>query len=308
MEKQIYIITLDHDILIVRIPSPKKYTLEYVRDEVELQTNIIGPCQIYYYNGTVVQNLEIGSWTMESPLELIENNTLSVNRFLINYRSRLYPVYIENYQKKFMLCLKLAIEKKFTSLGIDCPFDSQTLKINGLEVPGNLPLSELSYNTKIDLDLNSFIPQRQAITTYDLSELDDEDKEDQTTLIARGNKFEAKIDARAPKWRKFTKGFSLQCYCRNRECEARNRTVIINLGFGIFTLDSIKNKILCPLCKDVCQELLSAGFYFAVWKYKGMIDNSYIDNEERTWNQYHTWRELFDNWSQLKFSVRLNAN
>ena len=308
MEKVLCIITLDHGIITLRIPDPKKYNLEYIKDEVESITNVISPHQVYYSRGKEVESLISIESSPDAALEMIEDNSMSVIRYLLRFRGRVYPIYVSNYEKKFLLCLKLRIEKKFSSLGIDCPFDSQTLKINSEELPSSLSLSEIPYNTEIDLDLNSFIPQRSRITTFDLTDLKESNKHEKTTLVNRGNKYEVKIDERASKWRKVLKGFSLQCYCRNRECEARNRTVVINLGFGVFSVNSMKNKSNCPLCGELCQEFVTGGFYFACWKFRGIANETSVTGEEKTWNQYYVWREILDEWSELRFSVRPNEN
>lgn len=308
MEKIVSVLTLDYGILSIKVPTPKKYNLEFIRDEVEEITNIIGPHQFYFYHGKEVQDLESQEWTMANPLDLIENNVISVNRFLIRFRNRIFPIYISDFEKKYLLCLKLAIEKKFSSLGIDCPFDSQTLKINYQELPSSLPLCELPYNTEIDLELNSFIPQKFNITIYDLKEISEAHKVKKTALMSKGAKFEVKVDSRCSKWRMVSKGLSIQCYCRNRECEARNRTVVVNLGFGVFSIDSIKTRTFCPICEEVCQELTNAGFYFAGWKFRGVINEISESGEEKTWDHYYLWREFFNEWTELQFSVRPNEN
>jgi hypothetical protein len=307
MEKIIHINTLDHGYLQVKISNPKMVNIEYLKDEVEMLTNIIGPHQIYYYCGKEVKNLESEDWGIDKPLEMIEDNSIPVKRLLVKFRSRIYPIYVSHFEKKYLLCLKLTIEKKFLNLGIECPFDAQILKFGNKEIPGSCALSDLPYNTKIDLELNSFIKQKVDILTYDLNQIEDFHPEEKNILINRAGKVEVKIDSRAPKWRRVFNGLSIECYCRNRRCEATNRTVVVNLKFGIFSIESLKKKILCPLCEEICHEVVCVGIYFAILKYKGFIGESFITNEEKIWNRYYIWRGLFDDWKDLKFSVRPSA-
>ena len=199
MEKSIFIKTLDFNILEVKFQNPKKINFESLKDEVERLTNIISPYQIYYYYGKEVQTIRSEELTQENPLEMIENSSVSVNRYLINYRCRSYPVYVLNFENKFLLCLKLAIEKKFASIGIECPFDAQILKINNEEIPSNIALREIPYNCKIDLELNSFIVTRINVQTYEFDDFAESVKEVRTILVNRANKFEVKVDDRAPK-------------------------------------------------------------------------------------------------------------
>lgn len=303
MEKTAYISTLDHECLEFKIRDPKKWNLEHLKDIVEDSTNILGPYQLYFHSGKETNSLDSLEMTYEKPLELVVNNQIPVMRFLISFRGRVYPVYISNFENKFLLCLKLAIEKKMGSLGIDCPFDAQTLRLDNTEIPAKCSLSSLPNNARIELELNSFIPQRPDITTYDYNE-EAKPKEPRQVLVVQGNKITTKVDERAAKWRQVKKGLSIQCYCRNRKCEARNRTVVANLGFGVFSLESINSRALCPICFEACQEFLSVGFYCAVWTFKGIIQENNVIGEEKTFNKYHVWREINDDWMKLKFSVR----
>lgn len=304
MDKSVIITSLDHECIEIKIRDPKKWNLEHLKDEVEHITNIMGPHQLYYLYGKEIHSLENFETSAEQALELVENNTIPVMRFLINLRSRVYPVYVSNFDKKYLLCLKLAIEKKLGCLGMDCPFDAQTLKLENREIPAKCRLSELPNNARIELELNSFIPQRPEITTYAIDEEESKPKEPRLVLVCQGSKIFTKIDERAAKWRQVCKGLTIHCYCRNRKCEARNRAVVANLGFGIFTLDTLNSKALCPICSEECQEFLSIGFYCATWKFKGVLKGSNVFGEEKTYNKYRVWREINDEWENLRFSVR----
>lgn len=304
MQSSLLISTLDHDLIEIKVQNPQKFNLEYVRDEVESLTNILGPHQIYYQNGVEVTSLLYSDLPLPEPLEMIQNSTLPVARFLINFRSRTYPVYVNNYEKKYLLCLKLAIEKKMQSLGLECPFDAQTLRLNGEEIPISCQLSELPYNAQINMDLNTFISHRPLVTTFDLEEFEEIVKKSVMVLVAKGKNYEVKVDERAAKWRRISEGFCVECYCRNRNCEARNRTVVANLGFGVFDLEILKVRIRCPLCGQVSEEIVAAGFFKAAWKYKGVLNSNVVEGEEKSWGGFYVWRDLAQEWSQLKFAVR----
>jgi hypothetical protein len=308
MQTSIFLTTLSESLLEIKIDNPKRFNLEYIRDEVESLTSIIGPHQVYYQNGSEVSSLSFSDLPLSSPLEMIEMSSLPVARFLIKFRSRSYPVYVNNYEKKFVLSLKLAIEKKMQSLGLDCPFDAQTLRISGQEIPGSLLLSEIAYNAEITMDLNSFISHRPIITTFDLDPFQEITKKAMHVLIVKGINYEIKVDERAAKWRRVEEGFSVECYCRNRECEARNRTVVCSLGFGVFSLESLRERCRCPLCRENSNEFVAAGFFKACWKFRGVVDAKIMEGEERTWNQFYVWRELFDDWNNLRFSVCPNSS
>lgn len=307
MYTSVFITTLTQD-LELKVENPKRFNLEYIKDEIESLTSIIGPHQIYYHHGHEVSNISYSDLPLSSPLEMIEVNSLPVARFLIKFRSRSYPVYVNNYEKKFILSLKLAIEKKMQSLGLECPFDAQTLRISGAEIPTNCLLSEIPYNAEITLDLNTFISHRPVVTTFDLEQLEEITKKAITVLLAKGINYEVKIDERAAKWRRVTEGFSIECYCRNRECEARNRTVICSLAFGVFSLETLKERCRCPLCHESSHELIVAGFYKACWKFIGVLDGNEVTGEELTYSQFHIWRELLSDWQYLKFCVWPTSN
>lgn len=308
MQNSVTIATLDHGFIEIKIENPKKFNLEYIRDEIELLTNILGPHQIYYQNGLEVQNLSYSDLPLPEPLEMIQDPTSPVARFLINFRNRVYPVYVNNYEKKYLLSLKLAIEKKMQSLGLECPFDAQTLRIKSEEIPISCQLSELPYNVQISMDLNTFISHRPLITTFDLDKFEEITKSSTMVLIAKGKNYEVKADERAAKWRRVAEGFSVECYCRNRNCEARNRTVVSNLGFGVFDFNFFNAKIKCPLCGSVSEEMVNAGFWKAAWKFKGILNGNEVQGEEKAWGGYYVWRDLGQEWTQLRFGVRPDSS
>ena len=52
-----------------------------------------------------------------------------------------------------------------------------------------------------------------------------------------------------PKWSRIGAGLFLDGRCKNKECEAFNKTVSINLGLGVFDYILDLERSICPMCK-----------------------------------------------------------
>lgn len=74
---------------------------------------------------------------------------------------------------------------------------------------------------------------------------------------------------RAPKWRKANPGLCVEGKCTNETCEANGNMVIVNMGFGSFSLPEDVFKCQCPLCsKNVTP--VTYAFNNCRWKWAGL--------------------------------------
>lgn len=57
----------------------------------------------------------------------------------------------------------------------------------------------------------------------------------------------------APKWRVIAKGLNLEGRCKNSDCQAFNKKVWIQKGFGKLNMNKEVKMSKCPLCQKFCK-------------------------------------------------------
>lgn len=110
----------------------------------------------------------------------------------------------------------------------------------------------------------------------------------------------------APIWRGVHRGISWKGICKNQNCQANNKEVYANLGFGIFSLRKTIYNLNCPLCKTKIEDVRNCGFHKASWKFEGMdINEVLLKGEGKTKdNCYYTFQEHDDiEWLYLNITV-----
>jgi ubiquitin len=74
----------------------------------------------------------------------------------------------------------------------------------------------------------------------------------------------------APDWRCVSPGMSWLGECVNPECPAFIREVISNHGFGVFNVQTDRNRAACPMCKEQLTGVGGCGFFNCKFKFYGV--------------------------------------
>ena len=74
-------------------------------------------------------------------------------------------------------------------------------------------------------------------------------------------------------WRIVRRGVSWKGKCQTQVCPAYDYEIIINSGFGIFSLRKILTTLKCPICHQLAKDINNIGFFKCKWEYKGMDSN-----------------------------------
>lgn len=92
----------------------------------------------------------------------------------------------------------------------------------------------------------------------------------------------------APDWRIAKKGLVLEGRCRNPNCRAFNKMVVMNLGFMNFDLLSqnseAREKCKCPMCKHAVKPI-KPGFNNCLWKVTAVKKADPISMFHRPWTK-----------------------
>lgn len=84
----------------------------------------------------------------------------------------------------------------------------------------------------------------------------------------------------APRWRVAGPGLCLEGVCKNKDCKAENKMVIVNIGYGdIDFLNVAAKKSYCPICSTRVKPV-TCGFNNCRWKCKGTreLDDETIED------------------------------
>mmetsp|Transcript_15291 Transcript_15291/g.15273 ORF Transcript_15291/g.15273 Transcript_15291/m.15273 type:complete len:170 (+) Transcript_15291:249-758(+) len=71
------------------------------------------------------------------------------------------------------------------------------------------------------------------------------------------------FDENAPRWRSARRGISFKARCRNRFCEAGSMGdwVLVNKGFGVFSIGETITSLRCPVCNKRVNRAENCGFF-----------------------------------------------
>ena len=100
----------------------------------------------------------------------------------------------------------------------------------------------------------------------------------------------------APWYREISDGLCWLCYCQNERCPASKQLVVVNKGFGVFSIAREMNAIRCPCClsgKDL--QVRNCGFVNCEWAMRGILQrnkDSKIYADGRTYDsKLYTFKE-----------------
>jgi hypothetical protein len=101
----------------------------------------------------------------------------------------------------------------------------------------------------------------------------------------------------APWFREISDGLSWLSYCRNGRCAAFNELVVVNRGFGVFSVHKEMQAARCPMCLAGGQllEVKNCGFVNSEWAMRGILNKnkeSKIYADGRTYDsKLYTFKE-----------------
>ena len=118
---------------------------------------------------------------------------------------------------------------------------------------------------------------------------------------------------KAPKWRTAQKGLCIEGICKNRQCSAYKKKIIMNLGFEEFDLIEDSHECKCPMCKQHITPL-TFGVNNCKWMYVG---KKVVNSAQRPVTVRQDWKVADDayhtlnvdtggkaSWLRLKFRAR----
>lgn len=116
---------------------------------------------------------------------------------------------------------------------------------------------------------------------------------------------EYKKDENAPDWRIVSNGLCLEGKCKNKNCEAFNNFVIINMGVPcIFKLGlpTEKQPTQCPMCKKHVKAV-NCGFYKCEFRYIAIMETDEGKvKKESEWKDIKDEYYTFDEQESLNYS------
>lgn len=100
----------------------------------------------------------------------------------------------------------------------------------------------------------------------------------------------------APWYREISDGMCWLCYCQNAKCPANKQLVVINKGFGVFSIGREMQVIRCPCCMSTKQlQVRNCGFVNCEWAMRGILQKnkeSKIYADGRTYDsKLYTFKE-----------------
>jgi hypothetical protein len=76
----------------------------------------------------------------------------------------------------------------------------------------------------------------------------------------------------APWFREISDGFCWLCYCQNEKCLAYGQLVVINKGFGVFSIKKEVSRVRCPCCLGSKKlAIRNCGFVNCEWAMRGIL-------------------------------------
>ena len=100
----------------------------------------------------------------------------------------------------------------------------------------------------------------------------------------------------APWYREISDGLSWICYCQNPKCLAYKQMVVINKGYGVYSIKKEMMHIKCPCClTGKFLEVRNCGFVNGEWAMRGILNRnkeSKIYADGKTYdNKLYTFKE-----------------
>ena len=100
----------------------------------------------------------------------------------------------------------------------------------------------------------------------------------------------------APWYREITDGLSWLCYCHNPKCPAFKQLVVVNKGFGVFSIQKEMLNLRGPCCSSsVNLQVRNSGFVNCEWAMRGILNrnkDSKIYADGRTYDsKLYTFKE-----------------
>jgi hypothetical protein len=77
------------------------------------------------------------------------------------------------------------------------------------------------------------------------------------------NQTDLEFSNSAPEWRTVDRGISWRGICNNLSCEAYEKEVICNVGYGVFDVKLQAFATFCPMCKGLVGNIKNCGFFSA---------------------------------------------
>lgn len=110
-------------------------------------------------------------------------------------------------------------------------------------------------------------------------------------------------------WRVVREGISFIGICNSVSCEAYNQYAYYTLGFGKFDIrNTLKNLVVCPICKQQMVSVENFGFHMAQWKIKGItIEGKKVKIVDKTNEKgyYTTFKEGTPaQWQYIEVNVK----
>ena len=81
------------------------------------------------------------------------------------------------------------------------------------------------------------------------------------------------FDDDAPLWRIVNFGISWIGKCDTNSCPAYKNEVIINSGYGRFSLRKMQRDLKCPICRNLVIDVNNIGFFRCKWEFEGVDSN-----------------------------------
>ena len=90
---------------------------------------------------------------------------------------------------------------------------------------------------------------------------------------ALNNEISQPFSDKANAWRLVGRGLSWKGKCQTKGCPANNCEIIINSGFGKFSLRNDIITLRCPICQNLAKDVSNIGFFMCKWTYNGRDSN-----------------------------------
>ena len=123
------------------------------------------------------------------------------------------------------------------------------------------------------------------------------------------NQEEISFSSTAPAWRTLCRGLNLEGTCVNGSCEACNKKVWIQKGFGTFSMEEEVCESVCPMCAKEVKGIKECGFFYCKYRIKGRkVDDTQVNitdshNEKTGFRKFLAGGEHSAQYKYLKIIV-----